>query len=211
MTEVDHGGVPDSGVPDSGVPDSTATGRDQEPQAVVPRSATRPVSTRTSAAFGALDVGPPVSRVVTRPATPDEVAPPVPASAAPLPERCPTCNARTRGQQWCSLCHTDLRPAPAGATVRAAVPVPAATPESAAAGAPEAEQLALDFGVPAEPAPALDEEEVERMLRRLAAADVAKVPVLASKQAKVLVAIGGSVGLSAVLLGGMALLGTVTG
>lgn len=196
-----------------------------EPRHVVPRSATRPVTTRTSAAFGAVDVGPPVSRLAApAPVVSEPVPTPDPEPAALLPERCPHCNARVRGQQWCTLCHADLRPAPRSAAARHASDLDTAALDTAPLDterpAPDVEQLELDFGVPAAPAapvpspptgPALDEEEVERMLRRLATADVARVPALASKQAKVAVAVGGSLGLTALLLGGMALLGSITG
>jgi ribosomal protein L40E len=40
--------------------------------------------------------------------------------------RCPACNAALRADaQWCSLCHHDLRPAPAPAPVAPSVPVQA--------------------------------------------------------------------------------------
>jgi hypothetical protein len=86
------------------------------------------------------------------------------ATAADIPvmtgSRCPACGAATpEGVPWCSLCFTDLRPAPA-----ADVPAPTPEPPAAPAGAPSAvvdaapdpltAPIAALLGTPTEPAPA---------------------------------------------------------
>ncbi|GAB3453623.1 hypothetical protein [Kineococcus endophyticus] len=188
--------------------------------------------TSTSAAFGGVEVGPPVSRL----AAPEEAPAPVepsPLAAAPVaavPERCPSCGSRTRPEErWCSLCHTSLLPVPAP-VVAAPAPTavrPTAVPAPAAPRVLEDEdgQLALDLetlgetsgrtpgGTPGEApdAPALDEAEVDRMLGALSREGGAGLRGLGSRRAKVLVAAGGATGLTALLLGGMAVLGSVLG
>lgn len=179
--------------------------------------------TTTSAAFGGVEVGPPVSRL----AAPEEApapADPAPAAVVPTaPERCPSCGSRTRPEErWCSLCHTSLLPVPTPAPV--AVPTPAAVrptsvPAPAAPRVLEDEdgQLALDLETlddaagPASDAPALDEAEVDRMLGALSREGGTGLRGLGSRRAKVLVAAGGAAGLTALLLGGMAVLGSVLG
>ncbi|ABS04704.1 hypothetical protein [Kineococcus radiotolerans] len=178
---------------------------------LAPRPSVR-TATRTSAAFGAVEVGPPVSRLVARPepGAPAGV-PPVPGTPpAARPARCPSCAARVRPEQdWCSLCHASLLPAePAPA-----VPVPAPREASAAPVARVTEdddgQLALDFAAPRPPA--VDEAEVARMLGALARSDRPAPRGLGSRQAKVAVAVGGGLGLTALLLGAMTAIGAVLG
>lgn len=51
--------------------------------------------------------------------------------------RCPSCRAAVRpGAPWCTLCHADLRPAPAPVAPPVAVPAPVAVPEQPLAEAP---------------------------------------------------------------------------
>ncbi|WP_432537064.1 hypothetical protein [Kineococcus arenarius] len=147
--------------------------------------------TRTSAAFGSVDVGPPVSRL--------PVAPAPGAAAAPVlpPQRCPSCAARVRaGQQWCSLCHASLAPL---AAPPAEPPAPAGGPAPTPATAPA--------GGTALP----DEQEVERMLRALAESAGAPVRGLGSPRAKVAVAAGGGLVLTLLLLLAMTVLGALAG
>ncbi|MEW1957239.1 hypothetical protein [Kineococcus sp. NPDC059986] len=169
-------------------------------------------ATTTSAAFGQVEVGPPVSRIPV--AGPEaEPAPPVPPAApAAAPERCPSCGARTRPEEtWCSLCHTSLLPTAAPVPEPALPAAPAASTAPAAARVVEGDdgQLALDLGEP-EP-PALDQAEVDRMLGALSREGGGGLRGLGSRRAKVLVAAGGAAGLTALLLGGMAVLGSVLG
>ncbi|WP_106208297.1 hypothetical protein [Kineococcus rhizosphaerae] len=173
-------------------------------------------STTTSEAFGAVEVGRPVSRLAPVPPAPAPA--PAASTAAPAaarPDRCPSCGARARAEQdWCSLCHTSLLPAPAGEVAppgTAAPAVPAPVPPGAVRVREDDDgQLALDFEAPAA-RPPLDEAEVARMLGALSSAQQAGPRGLGSRRAKVLVAAGGAVGLTAVLLGGGALLGSVLG
>ncbi|WP_432507491.1 hypothetical protein [Kineococcus arenarius] len=147
--------------------------------------------TRTSAAFGAVDVGPPVSRLPAAPAPGAAAAPVVP------PQRCPSCAARVRaGQQWCSLCHASLAPA---AAPPALVEEPAGEPATVAATAP-----AGGTALPGQ-------EEVERMLRALAESAGAPVRGLGSPRAKVAVAAGGGLALTLLLLLAMTVLGALAG
>lgn len=187
--------------------------------------------TATSAAFGGVEVGPPVSRLTAPEEAPAPVEPAPVAVVPTAPERCPSCGSRTRPEErWCSLCHTSLLPAPAPAPV--VVPAPAAVrptsvPAPAAPRVLEDEdgQLALDLETLGETpgqtpgetageapdAPALDEAEVDRMLGALSREGGAGLRGLGSRRAKVLVAAGGAAGLTALLLGGMAVLGSVLG
>lgn len=171
-----------------------------------PRHAGRD-TTRTSAAFGAVEVGPPVSRLAHEP-----VAAPAPAGpVVARPERCPSCAARVRPEQdWCSLCHASLLPAPAPVVTAAPAPVRREVPPARVVE-DEDGQLALDFEQPRPEAPPVDEVEVERMLGALARADVRGPRGLQSRQAKIAVAVGGGLGLTALLLGGMTALGAVLG
>ena len=61
-------------------------------------------------------------------------------SPAPPADRCPRCSAHVRaGSGWCTLCYTDLRPAPPEpATVAAAVSPLPATPDPVVAAPPAA-------------------------------------------------------------------------
>ena len=161
-----------------------------------------PSPTRTSPAFGAVEVGPPVSRLTPR----DDAASAAPPAAAPAggdPGRCAACGSRVRaGQPWCLLCHADLR---------TPVPAPAPVPvRSAATSRPDPEPVLVEEPV-LDQEPVLDEEEVERMLRHLAATGTSRVRGLDSRQARIAVAVGGGVGLAALLLGGTAVLGGITG
>ncbi|MGI4894810.1 MAG: hypothetical protein ACRYF3_06835 [Janthinobacterium lividum] len=219
------------------------TGADEE-LPLAPRVSSR-TATRTSSHFGAVEVGPPVSRLVPTPEDEsDSNDPGVQVISDPSVdsslERCPSCSARVRtGQDWCSLCHASLRPEP----VPAAEPVtsggpasarldttshpettsnPDGTPPAGSAGDMAELQLELDFeGLGTDPAttpdaeppnaPALDEAEVARMLRTLAASDAPMPRGLSNPRAKVLISVGGGLGLTALLLGGMTLLGAITG
>ncbi|WP_380175109.1 hypothetical protein ACFEMC_07640 [Kineococcus sp. DHX-1] len=186
--------------------------------------------TATSAAFGGVEVGPPVSRLAVPEVAPGsaEPAPVEPAPVATAPERCPSCGSRTRPEErWCSLCHTSLLPVPAPApapapAIAASAPAavrPVAVPVPAAPRVLEDEdgQLALDLQTPDASAdgtpgpPALDEAEVDRMLGALSREGGTGLRGLGSRRAKVLVAAGGATGLTALLLGGMAVLGSVLG
>ncbi len=174
-----------------------------------PRHAGRD-TTRTSAAFGAVEVGPPVSRLAQEPVAAPAPAGPVVARA----ERCPSCAARVRPEQdWCSLCHASLLPAPAPVVIAPVVTAAPVRRELPPARVVEDEdgQLALDFEQPRPAAPAVDEAEVERMLGALARTDVKGPRGLQSRQAKIAVAVGGGLGLTALLLGGMTALGVVLG
>lgn len=177
---------------------------------LTPRSSRPRHSTTTSDAFGALDVGLPVNRL------PEPVAPavqelPVQVPVAARPERCPSCGARVRVEQdWCSLCHASLLPAPAPVATAAPAPVRREVPPARVVE-DEDGQLALDFEQPRPEAPPVDEVEVERMLGALARADVRGPRGLQSRQAKIAVAVGGGLGLTALLLGGMTALGAVLG
>jgi hypothetical protein len=174
-----------------------------------PRHAGRD-TTRTSAAFGAVEVGPPVSRLAREPVPAPEPEGPVVARA----ERCPSCAARVRPEQdWCSLCHASLLPAPAPVVIAPVVTTAPVRREVPLARVVEDEdgQLALDFEQPRSDAPAVDEAEVERMLGALARTDVKGPRGLQSRQAKIAVAVGGGLGLTALLLGGMTALGVVLG
>jgi hypothetical protein len=54
--------------------------------------------------------------------------PAIDETGARRPGRCPACRARTSaGQQWCSLCHADLSPPPAGTSPEAGVTSPEAS------------------------------------------------------------------------------------
>ncbi|WP_432541135.1 hypothetical protein [Kineococcus sp. SYSU DK002] len=197
---------------------------------LVPRGSARDATT-TSAAFGGVDVGPPVSRLSPPDPLPEPAPEPAPgpgpgsAALAARPQRCPSCGARARAEQdWCSLCHTSLLPAPAApapvgqrtpAPTDRADEAPGEVPGPAAARVVEGEdgQLALDFG-PAATTGAravLDEDEVERMLGALARSGGAGPRGLGTRRAKVLLAAGGALGLSALLLGAMTVLGAVVG
>ncbi|WP_432495099.1 hypothetical protein [Kineococcus auxinigenes] len=159
--------------------------------------------TRTSAAFGSVDVGPPVSRLPVDPA-PAAAAAPVPAP----PQRCPSCAARVRaGQQWCSLCHASLAPATAlPASTTAPTTAPTTRPP-----APVEEPAEVPAAAPAEGAALPDEEEVERMLRALADSAGAPVRGLGSPRAKIAVAAGGGLALTLLLLLAMTVLGALAG
>jgi hypothetical protein len=185
---------------------------------LAPRHSAR-TTTRTGDAFGAVEVGPPVSRLAPGPpagvVTDLRGETRVPSATGPVagrPERCPSCAARVRPEQdWCSLCHASLLPG------RAPRPEPSPSP-SAPRAVPVARiseeedgQLALDFEQPRPEAPAVDEAEVERMLGALARTDRPGVRGLQSKQAKIAVMLGGGLGLTALLLGGMTALGAVLG
>lgn len=174
---------------------------------LAPRHSTRSV-TRTSEAFGAVEVGPPVSRLAPEP----EPAAVRPLPATERPERCPSCDARVRAEQdWCSLCHASLLPAPTPPSVTAPVTTPVSGPRAVRVLEDADGQLALDFDEPRAQAPAVDEEEVARMLGVLARSDERGLRGLRSRQAKLVVAIGGGLGLTALLLGGMTALGAVFG
>ncbi|WP_432562825.1 hypothetical protein [Kineococcus sp. SYSU DK003] len=179
--------------------------------ALTPRSAA-PAGTRTSAAFGGREVGPPVSRLTA----PVEEPGPVPGPVA-RPQRCPSCGARVRAEQeWCSLCHTSLLPTPAPESAPEPAPEPVAAPAVLEAGVlvreDEDGQLALDLGAATRAGrPALDAGQVERMLGDLARTSARPVRGLGSRKAKVLVAAGGAAGLTALLLGGTAVLGAILG
>ena len=183
---------------------------------LAPRPSAR-TATRTSAAFGAVEVGPPVSRLVAAPrggaGAPAGVAPVPGTPPAARPERCPSCAARVRPEQdWCSLCHASLLPAePAPAVPAAPVPVPREASAAPVARVTEDDdgQLALDFAAPRPPA--VDEAEVARMLGALARSDRPAPRGLGSRQAKVAVAVGGGLGLTALLLGAMTAIGAVLG
>ncbi|MEZ0490734.1 hypothetical protein AB2L28_00600 [Kineococcus sp. TBRC 1896] len=186
----------------------------------VPRRGPRP-TTATSAAFGGLEVGPPVSRLaVPAPGQAPAPAPAGPARAAVAAQRCPSCGARTRPEEsWCSLCHTSLLPAPVPPTTPATSATPATPAPGPAPSRParvvedDGGQLALDLGAPAGTPgrPALDEAEVERMLGALSRQGGTGLRGLGSRRAKVLVAAGGAAGLTALLLAGTAVLGSVLG
>ncbi|NYD21073.1 hypothetical protein [Kineococcus aurantiacus] len=180
------------------------------------RAAAGSAPTATSAAFGAVEVGAPVSRLAA-PVAPAPAAP-VPAPVA-RPDRCPSCGARARAEEdWCSLCHTSLLPAPAAR----ATSVISVTPETPVAAGPAADraavrvlededgQLALDLQAPARQ-PTLDEAEVARMLGALSSSQRTGPRGLGSPRAKALVAAGGALGLTALLLGGGTLLGSLLG
>ncbi|MEZ0164043.1 hypothetical protein AB2L27_04590 [Kineococcus sp. LSe6-4] len=195
-----------------------ATGEDTD-LGWAPRRGPRPVTT-TSAAFGGVEVGPPVSRLpvpaaepAVEPAAEPAVEPAVePAPAAVAPSRCPSCGSRTRPEEaWCSLCHTSLLPVPTPVPSPGPAPHPAPAPAPAAARVVEDAdgQLALDLGAPERPA--FDEAEADRMLGALSREGGAGVRGLGSRRAKVLVAAGGAAGLTALLLGAMAVLGAVVG
>ncbi|WP_432511893.1 hypothetical protein [Kineococcus sp. SYSU DK001] len=188
---------------------------------LVPRGSARDATT-TSAAFGGVDVGPPVSRLSPPAPLPEPV--PVPPAPSAGPQRCPSCGARARAEQeWCSLCHTSLRPAPAPTAPvgqRAATPdeAPDEAPGEAPGPAPARVvedgdgQLLLDLGPAATgPRAGVDEDEVERMLDALARSGGAGPRGLGTRKAKVLLAAGGALGLSALLLGAMTALGAVVG
>ncbi len=183
--------------------------------------------TSTSAAFGGVEVGPPVSRLAApRRRPPPSSPPPRGGPRRRRAERCPSCGSRTRPEErWCSLCHTSLLPVPAP-VVAAPAPTavrPTAVPAPAAPRVLEDEdgQLALDLETLGETpgrtpgeapdAPALDEAEVDRMLGALSREGGTGLRGLGSRRAKVLVAAGGATGLTALLLGGMAVLGSVLG
>jgi len=188
---------------------------------LTPRSVGRHAVT-TSEAFGSREVGPPVSRL----AEPEPVVEKLvePAPVAVRPERCPSCGARVRAEQdWCSLCHASVLPTPEPEPEPVVRAVPVAAPVAASVAASvtgrvredEDGQLALDFETPAGPAPELspelDEAEVSRMLGVLAATSTSAPRGLGSRQAKIAVAVGGGLGLTALLLGGMTALGSVLG
>lgn len=190
---------------------------------LTPRSSRPRHSTTTSDAFGALDVGLPVNRL------PEPVAPavqelPVQVPVAARPERCPSCGARVRVEQdWCSLCHASVLPQAEPAPEPALEPAPVVAPESVltpAVAVPavrvredEDGQLALDFDDPVEPTPrpGVDETEVSRMLGVLARTSGGAPRGLGTRQARIAVAVGGGLGLTALLLGGMTALGSVLG
>lgn len=179
---------------------------------LVPRGSARDATT-TSAAFGGVDVGPPVSRLpAPAPAEPDTAPGPAPAPVA-RPQRCPACGARARAEQdWCSLCHTSLLPVAPAPTAPAAPVAGGVTDPAARVLEGEDGQLVLDFG-PAATASraALDDDEVERMLGALARSGGAGPRGLGTRKAKVALAAGGALGLSALLLGAMTALGAVLG
>ncbi|NAZ77538.1 hypothetical protein GTQ99_19285, partial [Kineococcus sp. T13] len=78
--------------------DEQAAATPHPPHPATRRAAER-TATRTSAAFGAVEVGPPVSRLA--PAEPQPEPRPEPVAAA-RPQRCPSCAARVRPEQdWC--------------------------------------------------------------------------------------------------------------
>ncbi|WP_432546701.1 hypothetical protein [Kineococcus sp. SYSU DK004] len=187
----------------------TFAGLDDEPfgdPAAGPRR--RAGATRTSAAFGDLEVGPPVPRPVVAPAAQVATAGPAgPVAAGPAdgpgdaerserperperPERCPHCAARVRAEQdWCSLC---------------LAPLDAPVPDDPAAGPAELTAPVEPAGAVEPPGP--DPEEVERMLAALAGAQGPALPGL-SRRAAVGVAAGGGLALTAVLVLLMTLLG----
>lgn len=193
---------------------------------LTPRSSRPQHSTSTSDAFGGVDVGMPVSRLAgaaqEQPPA-GALAPPARVPVAARPERCPSCGARVRAEQdWCSLCHASVLPVPQPVPVPLPVPVPpsASAPVRDPAAAPAVRvsedsdgQLALDFDTTPEapPRPAVDEAEVSRMLGALARTSSAAPRGLGTRQARIAVAVGGGLGLTALLLAGMTALGSVLG
>ncbi len=153
-------------------------------------------------------------------------------------ERCPQCGAAVIGRAtWCTLCYAELRPG--RVAVPAAVVEPAG-PVAASASAPLAPRRGR-HAAPAEvdPAPAevdpaqeagrhagrdltapsgLTDAQVDRMMAELAAQEAADpLPLagllrrLANPGARVAVMVGGSLVLTLVIFGLLALVGVLTG
>ena len=130
---------------------------------------------------------------------------------------CPGCAALlTRDSEWCSLCFTDLRPAPAPEVPPAPAPTAVTT---AGDGAYEDQVLPFDVDPGAVPGGPVDPERtVEAMLARLAAAEshdpLSSLGVagswLRSSRGKATVIILGTLLLAGLELAAMAIVGALT-
>ena len=139
---------------------------------------------------------------------------------------CPRCGAHARvGAQWCTLCYTDLRPAP----VRVETPVPEPDPEPArepelvsvpaapaARGKHARRSPSPDDIVPAQPGPAEVASAADAMLAQLAAESSAPLAGLGglfsrleSGGARAALLVAGILLVGTVLFGLMALIGSL--
>jgi hypothetical protein len=155
--------------------------------------------------------------------------------------RCPRCAALVRpGQDWCTLCHTDLRPAPEppavplserhqeGLSAEVADPDPLTTPDLAALGPVEQAGKSLPLhgkharhaasateSGPGSGAAALDDETIQAMLAQLAQETDDPLALVAgrfdSRAAKVAFALGVCVVSIAVLFLGAVVLTAIFG